>query len=75
VLWAQEIPQNDRVSGHVYDLGSGLVTTNRRRQKQEVRNRETARACGMPKRSAPRPPTSPGPPGMPAACRTGPARR
>ena len=27
VLWAEEIPQNVRVSGHVYDLGTGLVTT------------------------------------------------
>lgn len=27
VLWAQEIPQNVRVSGHVYDVGTGLVTT------------------------------------------------
>jgi carbonic anhydrase len=27
VLWAQEIPQNVRVSGHVYDIDTGLVTT------------------------------------------------
>ena len=27
VLWAEEIPQNVRVSGHVYDIGTGLVTT------------------------------------------------
>jgi carbonic anhydrase len=27
VLWADEIPQNVRVSGHVYDVGTGLVTT------------------------------------------------
>ncbi len=27
VLWAEEIPQNVRVSGHVYDVGTGLVTT------------------------------------------------
>jgi carbonic anhydrase len=27
VLWAQEIPQNVRVSGHVYDVDTGLVTT------------------------------------------------
>ena len=27
VLWAEEIPQNVRVSGHVYDLDTGLVTT------------------------------------------------
>ena len=27
VLWADEIPQNVRVSGHVYDVGTGVVTT------------------------------------------------
>jgi carbonic anhydrase len=27
VLWAQEVPQNVHVSGHVYDVGTGLVTT------------------------------------------------
>jgi carbonic anhydrase len=27
VLWAEEIPENVRVSGHVYDVGTGLVTT------------------------------------------------
>ena len=27
VLWAPEIPSNVQVSGHVYDLGTGLVTT------------------------------------------------
>jgi len=27
VLWAAEIPQNVRVSGHVYDIDTGLVTT------------------------------------------------
>ena len=27
VLWAQEIPDRVRVSGHVYDVGTGLVTT------------------------------------------------
>ena len=27
VLWAEEIPQGIRVSGHVYDIGTGLVTT------------------------------------------------
>ena len=27
VLWAEEIPQNVRVSGHVYDVDTGLVTT------------------------------------------------
>ena len=27
VLWAEEIPQNVRVSGHVYDVATGLVTT------------------------------------------------
>lgn len=27
VLWAEEIPQNVHVSGHVYDIGTGLVTT------------------------------------------------
>lgn len=27
VLWAEEVPQNVRVSGHVYDVGTGLVTT------------------------------------------------
>ena len=27
VLWAEEVPQNVRVSGHVYDIGTGLVTT------------------------------------------------
>ena len=26
-LWAEEIPDNVRVSGHVYDLDTGLVTT------------------------------------------------
>jgi hypothetical protein len=26
VLWAEEIPQNVHVSGHVYDAGAGLVT-------------------------------------------------
>jgi carbonic anhydrase len=27
VLWAREIPADVRVSGHVYDVGTGLVTT------------------------------------------------
>ncbi len=27
VLWAEEIPQNVHVSGHVYDIQTGLVTT------------------------------------------------
>jgi carbonic anhydrase len=27
VLWAEEIPQNVRVSGHVYDVSTGRVTT------------------------------------------------
>ena len=27
VLWAEEIPQNVHVSGHVYDVDTGLVTT------------------------------------------------
>lgn len=27
VLWADEIPENVRVSGHVYDVGTGVVTT------------------------------------------------
>lgn len=27
VLWATEIPADIRVSGHVYDVGTGLVTT------------------------------------------------
>jgi carbonic anhydrase len=27
VLWAQQIPQNVHVSGHVYDVGTGVVTT------------------------------------------------
>jgi carbonic anhydrase len=27
VLWAEEIPQHVRVSGHVYDIHTGLVTT------------------------------------------------
>jgi carbonic anhydrase len=27
VLWAEEIPQNVSVSGHVYDVDTGLVTT------------------------------------------------
>lgn len=27
VLWAEENSQNVRVSGHVYDVGTGLVTT------------------------------------------------
>jgi carbonic anhydrase len=27
VLWAEQIPQNVHVSGHVYDVGTGLVTT------------------------------------------------
>ena len=27
VLWAEEVPQNVRVSGHVYDVATGLVTT------------------------------------------------
>jgi len=26
VLWAEEIPQNVHVSGHVYDVHTGLVT-------------------------------------------------
>jgi carbonic anhydrase len=26
-LWAEEIPQGVRVSGHVYDIGTGLVST------------------------------------------------
>jgi hypothetical protein len=27
VLWAAEIPENVRVSGHVYDVNTGIVTT------------------------------------------------
>ena len=27
VLWAEEIPDNVHASGHVYDVGTGLVTT------------------------------------------------
>ena len=27
VLWAEDIPQNVHVSGHVYDVATGLVTT------------------------------------------------
>jgi carbonic anhydrase len=27
VLWAEEVPQNVHVSGHVYDVSTGLVTT------------------------------------------------
>jgi carbonic anhydrase len=27
VLWAEEIPRNVHVSGHVYDVGTGMVTT------------------------------------------------
>lgn len=27
VLWAQEIPPNVQASGHVYDVGTGLITT------------------------------------------------
>src|SRR5215472_5865318 len=27
VLWAQEVPESVRVSGHVYDVSTGLVTT------------------------------------------------
>jgi carbonic anhydrase len=27
VLWAEEIPPTVHVSGHVYDVGTGLVTT------------------------------------------------
>jgi carbonic anhydrase len=27
VLWSEEVPQNVHVSGHVYDIGTGLVTT------------------------------------------------
>ena len=27
VLWARQIPSDVRVSGHVYDLATGLVTT------------------------------------------------
>ena len=27
VLWAEEVPQSVRVSGHVYDIDTGLVTT------------------------------------------------
>lgn len=27
VLWAEEVTQNVRVSGHVYDVATGLVTT------------------------------------------------
>ena len=27
VLWAEEIPQDVSVSGHVYDIETGLVTT------------------------------------------------
>ena len=27
VLWAEELPQNVHVSGHVYDIDTGLVTT------------------------------------------------
>ena len=27
VLWAAEVPQNVQVSGHVYDVATGLVTT------------------------------------------------
>ena len=27
VLWAAEVPQNVQVSGHVYDVATGLITT------------------------------------------------
>jgi carbonic anhydrase len=27
VLWSEEIPQKLRVSGHVYDINTGLVIT------------------------------------------------
>jgi len=27
VLWAEEVPQNVRVSGHVYDVDTWVVTT------------------------------------------------
>jgi hypothetical protein len=39
VLWAEEIPQNVRVSGHVYDLGTGLVTTIVDVKKPEISSR------------------------------------
>jgi carbonic anhydrase len=45
VLWAEEIPQSVRVSGHVYDVHTGLMTTivdAKGRNEQEVRNRFSA---------------------------------
>jgi carbonic anhydrase len=47
VLWAQDIPQNVRVSGHVYNVDTGLVTTvldarGREREKQGVTSRIAA---------------------------------
>jgi carbonic anhydrase len=27
VLWAAEVPENIQVSGHVYDVATGLVST------------------------------------------------
>jgi carbonic anhydrase len=45
VLWADEIPQSVRVSGHVYDVDTGLVTTvvdAKGREEREVRSRISA---------------------------------
>jgi carbonic anhydrase len=45
VLWAEEIPENVRVSGHVYDVDTGLVTTivgAKGRQEQQVTSRFSA---------------------------------
>jgi carbonic anhydrase len=45
LLWAEEVPQNVRVSGHVYDVATGLVTTivdARARKEQAVTSRFSA---------------------------------
>jgi carbonic anhydrase len=45
VLWAAEVPKNVSVSGHVYDVDTGLVTTiveAKARKEQEVRSRFSA---------------------------------
>jgi carbonic anhydrase len=45
VLWAEEVPQNVRVSGHVYDVHTGLVTTivdAKAKKEYEAKSRSSA---------------------------------
>jgi hypothetical protein len=46
VLWAEEIPQNVHVSGHVYDVDTGLVTTVVDAKARKVRRRSATAGLG-----------------------------